>query len=42
MSFEVDSKTFKWLVNYKLITPSDVKQLSSSTFEIKDPISNQF
>lgn len=42
MSFEVDGKTFKWLVTYKLITPADVKQLSSSSFEIKDPLCNQF
>lgn len=42
MTFEIDSKTFKWLVNYKLITPSDVKQLSSSSFEIKNPPANQF
>ena len=35
MSFEVESKTFKWLLSLKVITPADVKQLSSSTFEIK-------
>lgn len=32
MSFEIDSKTFKWLLSNQLITPADVKQTSSSTF----------
>lgn len=35
MSFEIDSKTFKWLLSYKIITAADVKQTSSSTFDIK-------
>ena len=42
MAFEVDSKTFKELLHYKIITPGDAKQTSSSTFEIKDFTSNQF
>lgn len=42
MSFEIDSKTFKWLVNYKIMTPADVKQLSSSSFEVKESIAKQF
>jgi hypothetical protein len=33
--FEIDSKTFRWLLNYKLLTPHNVKQLSSTAFEIK-------
>lgn len=32
MSFEVETKTFKWLVNCKAITPGDVKQISTSAF----------
>lgn len=32
MSFELDSKTFKWLLAFKIITPADVKQISSSSF----------
>lgn len=42
MSFEIDSKTFKWLLSYKIITAADVKQTSSSTFDIKQQVSNQF
>ncbi len=42
MAFEVDSKTFKELLSCKLITPADVKQTSSSTFEIKEAVSSQF
>jgi hypothetical protein len=40
--FEIDSKTYRWLLNYKLITPQNVKQLSSATFEVKDPLPSQF
>lgn len=34
MSLEIDSKTFKWLITYKIITADMVKQTSSATFQI--------
>ena len=42
MTFEVETKTLKWLLSIKIIAPTDIKQLSTSTFEIKDPIGSQF
>ena len=42
MSFEVETKTLKWLLTTKIITPTDVKQLSSSSFEVKESVAPQF
>lgn len=42
MTFELESKTFKWLLSLQLITPADVKQLSPSTFELTEPVAAHF
>lgn len=42
MAFEVETKTLKWLLSLKVVAPTDIKQLSTSTFEIKDPLGSQF
>jgi hypothetical protein len=40
--FEIDSKTYRWFLAAKLLTPPNVKQLSSTTFEVRDPLPAQF
>jgi hypothetical protein len=42
MAFEIETKTLKWLLSLQIIAQSDVKQLTTSTFEIKDTVSNLF
>jgi hypothetical protein len=42
MSFELDSKTIKWLYQLRVIGQGDLKQQSNSLFEVKEPIANQF
>jgi hypothetical protein len=42
MAFEIEAKTLKWLLSLQIISQADVKQLATSTFEIKETISNLF
>lgn len=42
MTFEVESKTLKWLLTINVIATTDIKKLTTSTFEIKEPLASQF
>ena len=41
MSFELESKVVRWLCSLQVLAQSDLKQLGSASFEVKEGVAGQ-